>query len=181
MKIVVTPMCEEILKWNNIHNYTVNKFPDKEENVKIAILLSESKTKHPKISLKLNTFQQIKESIIKVSEKLNTNITEQDIKQIFEKYESARKIIENLETYRKTHSKINIKVYSEFLKDIVSDLGFNIVENEADFIIYPDYIKTPKEDSKLIKISSHSNVSNNPIERAINRYLTIIINNKSIK
>ena len=181
MKIVVTPMCEEVLRWNNIKNYTVNKFPDEEENVEVAILLSESKTKHPSIRLKLNTFQQIKESILKVHENLNTKITEEDVDLIFKKYESASKIIKDLENYRKKHSKINIKVYSEFLKDIVYDLGFNIVDSEADFVIYPDYMNIPKEDTELIKISSHSNVSNNPIERATIRYLTIINNTEITK
>lgn len=174
MKIVTTPMCEEILKWNNITEYTINKFPDEEEDIKIAILLSESKTKHPSIRLKLNTFQQIKESILKVHKNIDTEITSQDIDLIFKKYPKAIEIIENLETYKKTNSKINIKVYSEFLKDIVADLGFNIVDDKANFVVYPDYMNIPKEDVKLIKISSHNNVSNNPIERAITRYLTII-------
>lgn len=176
MKIVTTPMCEEILKWNGIKKYTVNKFPDKEDNVNLAILLSESKTKHPALYLKLNTFQQIKNSILKTSQKLNTNITNTDIELIIKEYPQANNIIKKLEEYRKNNNKINVKVYSNFLKDIAKDLGFNLVEDNSDFIIYPDYIKTPEKDSKLIKIPTHNNVPNNPIERATLRYLTIINN-----
>ena len=42
MKIVTTPMCEEIVKLAGIKDYVVNKFPD-EEDGDLAILLSESK------------------------------------------------------------------------------------------------------------------------------------------
>lgn len=42
MKIVTTPMCEEIVKLVGISDYAVNKHPT-EEDGDLAILLSESK------------------------------------------------------------------------------------------------------------------------------------------
>lgn len=172
MKIVVTPMCEEILKWNNIDNYIVNKFPDEEEDVDLAILLSESDTKHPKIKIKLNTFKQIKESTIKVSEKLNT--TPVDFESIIKQYPKVEKITNNLKNYRQKNKNIKIKVYSEFLKDIIEDLGFNISNDNFEYIVYPDYLNIEEEGSNFIKISSHGNISNNPLERAVTRYSTIL-------
>lgn len=172
MKIVVTPMCEEILKWNNLDKYIVNKFPDNEENVDLAILLSESDTKYPKIKLKLNTFKQIKESTIKVSEKLNTKPI--DFESLIKQYPKAENIINNLKNYQEKNKNIKIKVYSEFLKDIVKDLGFNISNDNYDYVVYPDYLNIKDECSNLIKISSHGNISNNPLERAVIRYSTIL-------
>ena len=65
MKIVTTPMCEEIVKFAGIEHYTVNKNPDLEEG-DLAILLSESKVKMNSMPIKLNTPSQIFESIKKV-------------------------------------------------------------------------------------------------------------------
>ena len=42
MKIITTPMCEEIVKLAGITDYALNKFPD-EEAGDLAIVLSESK------------------------------------------------------------------------------------------------------------------------------------------
>lgn len=33
MKIITTPMCEEIVRLAGISDYTVNKFPDDEEGI----------------------------------------------------------------------------------------------------------------------------------------------------
>ena len=66
---------------------------------------------------------------------------------------------------------IDVKVYSEFLKDIVLDMGFNIVENNPQYVIYPDYLKeTVSEIDNLVEIPSHSFVSLNPFERIEARY-----------
>ena len=48
---------------------------------------------------------------------------------------------------------INVKVYSEFLKDIVRDVGFNIVCENFDYVIYPDYLENKVvEVDNLVKI-----------------------------
>ena len=67
MKIVTTPMCEEIVKLAGITDYAVNKFPD-EEDGDLAILLSESKVEMDCLPIKINTPKQVFESIRKVSE-----------------------------------------------------------------------------------------------------------------
>ena len=66
MKIVTTPMCEEIVKLAGITDYTVNKFPKKEDG-DLAILLSESKVDMDCLPIKINTPRQVFESIKKVS------------------------------------------------------------------------------------------------------------------
>ena len=54
MRIVTTPMCEEILKIAGVSDYKVNKFPTKEDG-DLAILLSESKADMESLYLKLNS------------------------------------------------------------------------------------------------------------------------------
>ena len=53
MKIVTTPMCEELVKLVGIKNYKVNKHPNKDDG-DLAILLSESKVEIDSIPLKVN-------------------------------------------------------------------------------------------------------------------------------
>ena len=65
MKIITTPMCEEIVKLAGICDYVVNKNPD-EEDGDLAILLSESKVEIDSIPLKVNSSVQIFESIKKI-------------------------------------------------------------------------------------------------------------------
>ena len=65
MKIVTTPMCEEIVKLAGIKDYNVNKHPTSNDG-DLAILLSESKVDMDSIPIKLNTPSQIFESIKKV-------------------------------------------------------------------------------------------------------------------
>ncbi|WP_225370489.1 hypothetical protein [Methanobrevibacter arboriphilus] len=59
-------MCEKILEFAEITDYKVNKNPDNEDG-DLAIILSESNTKMDSLKIKLNTFSQIKNSIIQVS------------------------------------------------------------------------------------------------------------------
>lgn len=54
MKIVTTPMCEEIVKLAGISDYAVNKHPTSEDG-DFAILLSESKVDMDSLPIKLNT------------------------------------------------------------------------------------------------------------------------------
>ena len=165
MKIVTTPMCEEIVKLAGITDYAVNKFPD-EEDGDLAILLSESKVEMDSLPIKLNTPSQIFESIKKVSKIAGNDLSEEDIKEFFKDYNLSCKYLNS-----DFEHDVDVKVYSEFLKDIVIDVGFNIVEENPDFIIYPDYLKeNVQETDNLVEIPSHNFVSKNPFERIEARY-----------
>ena len=87
------------------------------------------------------------------------------------------------ENLRKENSNKVVKVYSEFLKDIVLDIGAKIDEDNYSFVVYPDYLKEKVyenecvEDSSIsfIEIPSHTKVSKDPIERTEERY-SILVN-----
>ena len=50
-------------------------------------------------------------------------------------------------------------------------MGFNIVEDNPDYIVYPDYLKEKvMETDNLVEIPSHGSVSLNPFERIEVRY-----------
>lgn len=224
MKIVTTPMCEKILEFAGISDYKVNKNPDEEEG-DLAILLSESKIKMNSLSIKLNTFSQIKNSIIDVS-KLNKKINKEEnkgkyskgkireinkkinkeipdfnenllngdlifekIEDIFSKYPLANEWNQEdlKKEFQRINSNIKIKVYSNFLKDIVEDMEFVIVESDMgsngefdtesnfDYIVFPDYmemnnLKNNMDENICIAIPTHSNVPKDPIKRAEMRY-----------
>ena len=165
MKIVTTPMCEEIVKIARITDYAVNKHPSKEDG-DFAILLSESKVDMDCLSIKLNTSSQIFESIKEVCKTVGNDLSDDEIRSHFKDYELACKYL-NSEYERD----VDVKVYSDFLKDIVLDVGFNIVSENPDFVIYPDYLKEKvMESNDLVEIPSHSGVSKNPFERIEARY-----------
>ncbi len=166
MKIVTTPMCEEIVKFAGIEHYTVNKNPDLEEG-DLAILLSESKVKMNSMPIKLNTPSQIFESIKKVSKIANTNLSDDEILEFFKDYKLSSKYLNNHD-----NSNVKVKVYSNFLKDIILNIGFTIVEIDYDYIIYPDYLKNKgiEKNFKSVEIPSHTFVSKNPFERIEVRY-----------
>ena len=164
MKIVTTPMCEEIVKLAGIKDYAVNKFPNQEDG-DLAILLSESKVEMDSIAIKINTASQIFESIKEVS-RLAEELDDDEIASFFNDYELCSKYLNS--DFKRD---INVKVYSEFLKDIVSDVGFNIVADDFDYVIYPDYLKdNVTEDGNLVEIPSHNGISKNPFEKAELRY-----------
>ena len=121
MKIITTPMCEEIVKLAGVSDYIVNKFPD-EEDGDLAILLSESKVEMDSLPIKLNTPSQIFESIKKVSQITSNELSDVDVLAFFEDYELCKKYLNSDFEYD-----VDVKVYSEFLKDIVNDFGFNII------------------------------------------------------
>lgn len=161
MRIVTTPMCEEIVKLAGINDYKVNKFPTKKDG-NLAILLSESKTDAEPLYLKLNTFKQIKKSFEIVKERCNGNgnLDFGDCK-IADKYLSN-----NL-----AKNTTKVKVYSNFLKDIVEDMNFTIEDNDYDYVVAPDYlISQINENKPIIEIPTHGAVSLNPIKRACARY-----------
>ena len=165
MKIVTTPMCEEIVRLAGIENYALNKFPEKSDG-DLAILLSESKVEMDAVQIKINTSTQIFESIKKVSSIAGNELSDDEILSYFDAYELCRKYLNS--DFRRD---VNVKVYSEFLKDIVSDAGFNIVSDGFDYVIYPDYLKDKVTESEnTVEIPSHNSVSKNPFDKAELRY-----------
>ena len=165
MKIVTTQMCEEIVKLAGIDDYSVNRHPD-EEDGDLAILLSESKVQMESLPIKLNTPSQIFESIRKVSEIGPKELSDEEILSFFDEYELSKKYLNSSFT-----RDMNIKVYSEFLKDIVLDMGFNLDSENFDYVVYPDYLKSKVlEDENLVEIPSHGGISKNPFERIEVRY-----------
>lgn len=165
MKIVTTPMCEEIVKLAGITDYAVNKMPDKEDG-DLAILLSESKVDMDSLPIKLNTPSQIFESIKQVSKLCSNNLSDEDILEFFNDYEFSRKYLTS--NFKRD---ISIKVYSKFLKDIVLDMGFKIDSENFDYVVYPDYlINNVVENENLVEIPSHKAISKNPFERIEVRY-----------
>ena len=166
MRIVTTPMCESILKYAGIGDYVVNKFPNKRDG-DLAILLSESKTPLISLKIKLNTFKQIRNSIKIVSNFSNRGeLSNKDLNDIFRDYDIAMKYLNN-----SNDLDIKVKVYSNFLKDIVEDMGFIVDDVDFDYVVFPDYLKDDVvEKDNLVEIPSHSSVSKNPIERTELRY-----------
>ena len=165
MKIVTTPMCEEIVKLAGVSDYAVNKFPDEEEG-DLAILLSESKVEMDSLPIKLNTPSQIFQSIKEVSKIASNELSDMDVLALFDDYELCKKYLNS-----NFKHDVNVKAYSEFLKDIVNDIGFNIVEEDFVYVIYPDYLKEKvAESDNLVEIPSHGGISKNPFERVEVRY-----------
>ena len=165
MKIITTPMCEEIVKLAGINNYVVDKFPDNQEG-DLAVVLSESKVKMPHISIKINTSSQIFKSIKEISALTDFPLTDTQVKSFFTPYSICLK-------YLKAQKKndIVVKVYSNFLLDIVLDVGFKISDKNFQYVIYPDYLKDKvKESTNLLEIPSHNSISKNPFIKAEFRY-----------
>ena len=207
MIVVTTPMCKQIVEWAGLKEFKVNKFPDEEEG-DFAILLSESKVKMDSLAIKINTFSQIKESIKIVSNALfeknliEKAIGDEEIEAIFNDYkgdvEYALLDEDEFNKIRKSCNDKRVKVYSEFLKDIVSDIGLDVIDfkydkngkdgdNEDlgmdfDYLVYPDYLEEEvlkrenleSNEFKAIKILSHNNISKDPILKAESRYATLI-------
>ena len=212
MIVVTTPMCRQIVEWAGLKDFKVNKHPD-EEDADFAILLSESKVKMDALAIKLNTFIQIRESIKIVSESLLEKnliekiIDDEEIEAIFESYANLDEDIryallseEEFNEVRKSNNDKKVKVYSEFLKDIVRDIGATVIDFkynkddednvdgygdsklDFDYLVYPDYLESEvlkrenmkSEDFKPIKILTHNNISKDPILKAESRYETLI-------
>lgn len=168
MKIVTTPMCQEILHLAGASKFSVAKdgiYGDAD----IAVVLSETKipeSSHAEvIRLKLNTFSQINDSIKLVSSALGTKPLEEETK-------IRLKNISNDE-----NRKIRVKTYTNFLREITEDMGFSVVTDDSyDYLIYPDYMKEKlkedlnEADERAVELPSHQNAPLNPIERAEIRY-----------
>ncbi len=166
MKIVTTPMCEEVVRLAGINEYKLNKNPDMEEG-DLAILLSESKVEMDSMAIKLNTPRQLFESIREVSKLAGHELSDDEILEFFNGYGLCLKYLEDHD-----NSHVRVKVYSNFLKDIILNIGFKIDDGNYDYAIYPDYMKDniDEEGSELIEIPSHGFVSKNPFERIEVRY-----------
>ncbi len=158
-------MCEEVVRLAGITDYKVNRNPDEEEG-DLAILLSESKVGMNSLAIKLNTPKQLFESIREVS-KLNEELCDDEILEFFKGYELCLKYLDSHD-----NSHIKVRVYSNFLRDIIVNIGFEINDKDYDYVIYPDYLedKVEKTDAKLVKIPSHTTVAKNPFERIEMRY-----------
>lgn len=174
MKIFTTPMCKEVVRLAGVSEYTVvtdNNFADAD----LAIVLSETDTNVPSIKIKLNTFKQIYASINQISSTLGTEKLDiGPIKKDYLAYVSPeRKVLDE-------RKKIKVKVYSNFIREIVDDMGFSVVKEKPDFIVFPDYMKDGQNDdlmdeikfmgSRVVEIPSHKKAPLNPLERAQMRY-----------
>ena len=207
MIVVTTPMCRQIVEWAGLKEFKVNKFPDEEEG-DFAILLSESKVKMDSLAIKINTFSQIKESIKTVSKVLfernliEKAIGDEGIESIFNDYkddvEYALLDENEFNEIRKSNNDKKVKVYSKFLKDIVLDIGADVIDftydkngnddkandlgMDFDYLVYPDYLEEEvlkrenlkSNEFKVIKILSHNNISKDPILKAKSRYEALI-------
>lgn len=170
MKILTTPMCQEVVRLAGVLEYTV-VLDYNFEGADLAIVLSETNTNVPSIKLKLNTFKQIYSSIDHISNILGTKKLDMgSIKKDYLAFTNPEKKVLN------ERKKIKVKVYSNFLKDIVVDMGFSLVEDEADFLVYPDYFRKKISDEievageRAIEIPSHKNAPVDPLKRTHLRY-----------
>ncbi|OWT33383.1 hypothetical protein BGI41_02625 [Methanobrevibacter sp. 87.7] len=177
MNIVTTPMCKKILDLAGVKDYNIAVHPSSDDG-DFAILLSESKVDIDSLKIKLNTFQQILESIIKVSKYSDKKLDYDSALKFFEDYTFAYSWLcdsTKVKGIKEENSKINVSVKSKFLKDIVSDMNFNIDDNNFDYLIYPDYMEVNKNlDCSFVSIPTHHNVPKDPIERAELRYAILL-------
>lgn len=188
MKIVTTPMCQEVLRLAGVQDFAVMKNTDSAD-ADIAVVLSETNTSKKSIKIKLNTFSQIDNSIRLISDTFGTKpIVPHTGRQDVQGSMSAKDI--------KSRSRVKVKVYSKFLGEIVEDLGFTVVPGNTEdehvkegstgkenieretynFLVYPDYMENKIKDEinlmgdRAVKVPSHRNASPNPVERAKLRY-----------
>ena len=172
MKVVTTPMCQEILKLAGVQDFEVMKHPDSAD-ADIAVVLSETDTKMESVKIKLNTFSQIMESIKKVSNIFGTEPLIGDLSELESKADvSVDHAMKNEELNRK----IKVKVHSNFLREVVEDMGFSIVSDHEDYLVYPDYMRDELVDDvstmgdRAVEIPSHKSAPLNPVERVKLRY-----------
>lgn len=169
-------MCGEILTLAGALDFLVYEFPDDimgadiknhDPRAELAVILGETEINHDVatiiLRIKLNTYSQIKESVKIVSNLLGTKPLSYNLPS------PPGEINDN--------GKIKVKVYSNFLRDIVEDMGFMITdEQDYDFLVYPDYLKHKIKDEvsyageRSVEIPSHKNAPLNPIKRAEMRY-----------
>jgi segregation and condensation protein B len=167
LRIVTTPMCSEIMELASVSDYIISENPDLEEG-DLVVVLSETKTRVPALRIKLNTFRQIEDSIRIILAELGIKVT--NITSSWVRKEN------NSEQIGLARKKIKVKVYSNFLREIVEDMGYTLVKNQAEFLVYPDYLKykinqeIESMGDRAVEIPSHQNAPLNPVERAEMRY-----------
>jgi len=166
LKIITTPMCSEIMEMAGVPDYIISEDPDSEKG-DLVVVLWETKTRTPALHIKLNTFSQIENSINMIAAEMGTKSkTPGDL---LTKVNDSQYI----DNQRK---KIKVKVYSNFLREIVEDMGYTTVETQAEFLVYPDYLKDKINHEieamghKAIEIPTHQNAPIKPLERAKMRY-----------
>lgn len=163
MKILTTPMCDDVLKIAGIRDYEVvlpSEINDADGDV--IITLSETEVKIDKIPIKLNSYKQLLDSIMMLSERFNT---ENDC----EKIEYIENLINQNNEKKDKRKDIKVKVYANFLKDTLVDMGFNVVDEDYDYVVVADYMDVKLTDDMIV-VSSHKNVSRNIIDRLNERY-----------
>jgi segregation and condensation protein B len=164
MKIVTTPMCEDVLRFTGINEFDVNSDPDSTDS-DIAVVLSETRTNMKSVKVKLNTFSQIKNSVEMLREMFDIDAAEYDYQDyVFREFN------------RSMNKKVKVKVYSNFLKEIVNDLGYTLVSEDQNYLVYPDYFKNELSDEiitmgdRAVEVPSHKNAPKDPLKRAEIRY-----------
>ena len=81
----------------------------------------------------------------------------------------SKNLIDENNEKKDNRKNTKVKVYSNFLKDIIIDMGFTI-DDDYDYVIVPDYMDAESNSPKCIVIPSHKNVSKIIVERVIDRY-----------
>lgn len=163
MKIITTPMCEDILRLSNVEEYEVVTV-DRISDADVVITLSETDVDIPKIPVKLNTYTQLLDSINSISERFNTVYDEEKINLI-------KSLIEDNDKNKYKREDIKVKVYSNFLTDTVEDMGFFITDDDYDYVVVPDYMKDEVDEAEnVLIVPSHKNVSFDIIKRINERY-----------
>lgn len=176
-------MCEKILEISGITNYIVNKNPE-EEDADLAIILSETNSKTPCINLKLNTFFQIRNSIIEVSkysdindnnsntisnnahttttttttnDNVNNTISNSDIDKIFSNYPIANNFINKISdtNTQSNYTKSNSKINILVISKFLSE-----IVNDMGFNVV----------NTISTIDNSSNDINNLINNGISNY-----------
>ncbi|NLM02068.1 putative protein {ECO:0000313/EMBL:BAM70322,1} [Methanothermobacter wolfeii] len=166
MRIVTTPMCEGVLRIAGVREYLVSRDPEEEEEADLRVVLSETDMDDA-LKLKLNTFSQIKDAVGRVFR--TVKLMDPSIL----RYSSEDEIDFDVcspwwhdpSVLRERNSKIKVKVYSNFLTEIVEDMGFRIVTDDPDFTVCPDYMELD-----CIRVPSHRNLPLDPVKRALFRY-----------
>ncbi|KAF5089269.1 hypothetical protein [Methanobacterium aggregans] len=166
MKIVTTPMCQEILRLAGVQDFEVTKHPDSTD-ADIAVVLSETDTNMKSLKIKVNTFSQINESLKEISKVFGTKPLVKDV---------GCESTAGTSVDPSDNENMKVKVYSNFLGEIVEDMGFMTVSVHQDYLVYPDYMKDELVDEistmgdRAVELPSHKNAPLNPVERAKLRY-----------
>lgn len=162
MKIVTTPMCEDVLKIAGVDAYSV-VMPDKIGESDVAVVLSESKASDSHIGLKLNTYEQVLDSVNIIADYFGSTPDERQLAHI-------KMLDEDNRSKRKTRGNVRVKVFSNFLCECVADMGYVIDDEDYDYVVIPDYMQTDVNYEDAIIVASHSNVSKGIVERIKARY-----------